>query len=139
MYWGLLILIQRFLGWLGVARRVPWSAKVAITFMATCAGWLLFRERNLQQIARDLAQSPFATPNDHWQIGLYLVALVLFYSLPLVIHMVCTGFVAPRWNLTKWLPENRRFALETSIAVFLFLGILVARSVTKSDFIYFQF
>jgi alginate O-acetyltransferase complex protein AlgI len=138
-YWGLLILVQRFLGWLGVARRIPWSVKVAITFFVTCAGWLLFRERNLQQIAHDLAQSPVAAPIDHWQIGIYLVALVLFYSLPLVIHMVCTGIVAPRWDFTKWVPSSGGFAVETSIAVFLFFGILVARSVTRSDFIYFQF
>jgi D-alanyl-lipoteichoic acid acyltransferase DltB (MBOAT superfamily) len=139
VYWGLLILAQRFLGWLGVARRIPWSAKVTITFIATCAGWLLFRERNLQQIVHDLAQSPVAAPIDHWQIGIYLVALVLFYSLPLVIHMVTTGILALRWSLTKWLPDTGRFALETSIAVFLLFGILIARSVTRSDFIYFQF
>jgi alginate O-acetyltransferase complex protein AlgI len=139
VYWGLLILVQRFLGWLGVAQRIPWFAKVAITFALTCAGWLLFRERNLHQIALDLSQSPFAAPRDHWQIGIYLVALVLFYSLPLIIHMVGTGVVAPRWNPAKWLPENGRFAWQTSIAVFLFFGILIARSVTRSDFIYFQF
>ena len=139
VYWGLLILMQRFLGSLGVVQRIPWFAKVAITFALTCAGWLLFRERNLHQIVLDLSQSPFAAPIDHWQIGIYLVALVLFYSLPLIIHMVGTGIVPLRWNPTKWLPDTGRFALETSIAVFLFFGILVARSVTRSDFIYFQF
>lgn len=42
VYWRLLIFGQRLLGWLGVAQKIPWGAKVAITFGATCAGWLLF-------------------------------------------------------------------------------------------------
>jgi D-alanyl-lipoteichoic acid acyltransferase DltB (MBOAT superfamily) len=139
IYWGLLILAQRFLRWLGVAQRIPWTIKVAITFSMTCFGWLLFRERNLHQLAIDLAQSPFATPIGHWQISLYLGALVLFYTLPLVIHMIASGIVAPRWDFEKWFSDRGRFALETSIAVYLFVTILVTRSLTSSDFIYFQF
>lgn len=139
IYWGLLILAQRFLRWLGLVQRIPWVVKVAITFVITCAGWLLFRERNLHQIALDITQSPFAAPIAHWQIGIYLMSLVLFYAAPLVIHMVVAGIIAPRWHFPNWFPDTGRFALETSIAVYLFCGILVARSVTSADFIYFQF
>jgi alginate O-acetyltransferase complex protein AlgI len=139
IYWGLLILAQRFLGWLGLAQRIPWMAKVAITFVITCIGWLLFRERNLHQIALDLTQSPSDAPIAHWQISIYLMALVLFYSAPLVIHMVVAGIIAPQWSFPKWFPDSGRFVLETSIAVYLLGGILAARSVTSADFIYFQF
>lgn len=139
VYWGLLILAQRFLRWLGMTRQIPWFAKVALTFAATCAGWLLFRERNLAQVGHDLAQSPFAAPLDQWQIGIYLVVLVLCYASPLVIHMIATGVVPERFQLGNWLPLKRQFIFETTIATLLFLGILVARSVTTADFIYFQF
>ena len=139
IYWGLLILAQRFLGWLGVTRGIPALLKVTITFAATTAGWLLFRERNLAQIGHDLAQSPFVAGTEQWQIGLYLTALVFFYSFPLIVHMLATGVVAPRLSPTLRLPANAQFALETTLAVLLLLAILVARSVVTSDFIYFQF
>jgi len=93
VYWGVLILAQRFFGWLGVAQKISWSAKVAISFGATSAGWLLFRERNLGQIAprHDLPQSPFAGSAEQWRMASYFVVLVFLYSVPLVIHMLSTG------------------------------------------------
>lgn len=137
VYWGALILGQRFLGWLGLTRRIPWLAKVAITFGVTCAGWLLFRERNLGQIAHDLAQSPFAASSEQWRMGIYFVVLVSIYSIPLVIHMLATGI--PRWRIEPRLSDRGQFILETAIAVALFFGIVTIRSVATSDFIYFQF
>jgi hypothetical protein len=47
--------------------------------------------------------------------------------------------VFPRWNLRFDLPEPRRFIFDTAIGVALFMGILTLRSLTTSDFIYFQF
>jgi alginate O-acetyltransferase complex protein AlgI len=137
VYWGLLILFQRFFGWLGVTRRIPRLVKMAITFGATCAGWLLFRERNLGQIVHDLAQSPFAASAQQWRIAIYFVVLVLTYALPLVIHMLATGISG--WRLDSGLSNRVRFALETAVAVVLLLGIVTIRSVATSDFIYFQF
>jgi D-alanyl-lipoteichoic acid acyltransferase DltB (MBOAT superfamily) len=137
VYWGVLILLQRFVGWLGVTQKIPWLAKVAITFGATCFGWLLFRERDLGQIAHDLSQSPFAASVEEWRIAIYFVVLVLIYALPLVIHMWATEF--PRWRILSRLPDRGRFALEIAVAVLLLLGIVACRSVTTSDFIYFQF
>ncbi|MEO5755154.1 MAG: MBOAT family O-acyltransferase, partial [Chthoniobacterales bacterium] len=90
-YWGALILLERFMESLGLTRRVPWLVKVVITFGLTCFGWLLFRERDLGQIAHDLAQSPFAASAEQWRMALYFVALVFIYALPLVIHMLTTG------------------------------------------------
>ena len=135
VYWGALILIQRLLGWLGLTQRIPWLAKVVITFGITCFGWLLFRERNLGQIAHDLAQSPFGASPEQWRIAIYFVVLVLIYALPLVIHMLATGL--PGWRLD--LSDRRRFVMETAVAVLLLLGIVTIRSVATSDFIYFQF
>ena len=137
VYWGALILVQRFLGSLGLTQRIPWFAKVVITFGITCFGWLLFRERNLGQIGHDLAQSPFAASAEQWRMAIYFVALVLIYALPLVIHMLATGL--PRGRLDARLSDRGRFVLETAVAVVLLLGIVTIRSVATSDFIYFQF
>ena len=138
LYWGFLILAQRFLGWIGIASRIPWSAKVAITFAATCAGWLLFRERNLAQIGHDLAQSPFVDA-DQWRVGAYLVALVLFYAFPLALHLLLTAGTNPATRFIERFSEQRHFAFQTLTAAALLLGIVALRSVATSDFIYFQF
>ena len=138
LYWGLLILLQRFLGWIGLAQKIPQWAKVMMTFGITCAGWLLFRERNLEQLANDLTQSPFMATAVEWRIGAYLAALVLCYTLPLVIHLIVTGNPR-RWRLTAGWSENTRWAWQCFVATLLFLGILTLRSVVTSDFIYFQF
>ena len=130
-------MVQRFLRWLGLTQKIPWFAKVVITFGITCFGWLLFRERNLGRIVHDLAQSPFAASSEQWRMAIYFVVLVFIYTLPLVIHMLATG--VPGWRIERRLSERGRFALETAVAVLLLLGIVTIRSVATSDFIYFQF
>ena len=137
VYWGALILVQRFLGSLGLTQRIPWFAKVVITFGITCFGWLLFRERNLGQIAHDLAQSPFAATAEQWRMATYFVVLVLIYALPLVVHMLTTGIAG--WRIEARLSNRGQFILETALAVLLLLGIVTIRSVATSDFIYFEF
>ena len=139
IYWGLLILMQRFLRWLGVTQSFPWFLKVAVTFTITNIGWLLFRERNLSQIIYDLSLSPFVPGFDQWQIGSYLVALVALYASPLIIHMIATVFVLPRLQPRFAWSETGNFAWQSATAILLFFGIIVARSVVTSDFIYFQF
>lgn len=139
IYWGLLILTQRFLRWLGITRALPWLLKVTITLAITSIGWLLFRERNLAQVMYDLSRSPFAAGFGQWQIGGYLAVLVLLYSIPLMIHLITTVLVLPRVRARIALPELAAFAVQTATAIFLLFGIIAARSVVTSDFIYFQF
>ena len=134
---GCAILLQRYLGWLGLTQKIPWFAKVTLTFGITCLGWLIFRERNLGQIMNDLAQSPFGASAEQWRVGIYFVVLVLIYALPLVIHMLATGL--PGWRFEPRLTRRGQFILETVVAVLLLFGIVTIRSVATSDFIYFQF
>lgn len=138
IYWGLLILGERLLVWAGLARVIPLALKVGLTFVLTCAGWLLFRERNLAQLVHDLQRSPLGVSRAEWQVGFYLGALCLVYALPLVPEMIATA----RENRTRIPAQSRptiRFVFETAIASLLFVGILVGRSLVSSDFIYFQF
>jgi alginate O-acetyltransferase complex protein AlgI len=137
LYWGFLILVQRFLGWLGVTKWFPWIAKVAITFGVTCVGWLLFRERNLGKLLRDFSQSPFATATGQWWVGAYLITLVFIYAAPLIIHLVATSDFTRRRFAITW--PNLGLLGEAGVAALLLLGIVLARSITTSDFIYFQF
>jgi D-alanyl-lipoteichoic acid acyltransferase DltB (MBOAT superfamily) len=137
-YWGFLLLFERLLEALGFGKQVPWVVKVGFTFLLACIGWLLFRERDTSQLFRDLTLSPFGWSRRDWAMGIYFVELVCIYSLPLAIHALCTG-IFPQWNMEFELPDGARLVFETAIGVILFMGILTLRSLTTSDFIYFQF
>jgi D-alanyl-lipoteichoic acid acyltransferase DltB (MBOAT superfamily) len=137
VYWGLLILGERVLVWLRVGGKLPSVVKVVITFALTCAGWLLFRERNLSQLLHDLAQSPFAATVTQWQVGTYLTLLCAFYALALVAEMILQSRDD---RLLDGVQRSRfRFAVQTALAILLLSGIIIGRSVVASDFIYFQF
>jgi hypothetical protein len=137
-YWGFLLLVER--GWvaLGWEKTIPWLIKVGGTFVLACIGWLMFRERDIGQLLHDLTLSPLPSSKRDWAMGLYFALMVCIYSLPLAIHLFFTG-IFPRWNPEFELPERGRFALETVLGIVLFMGILTLRSLTTSDFIYFQF
>jgi alginate O-acetyltransferase complex protein AlgI len=137
IYWGVLILIERFFVWLGFGNRLPLVLKVAMTFALTCIGWLLFRERSLSQFGHDLAQTPAAATAVHWQVGWYLLLLCGFYASPLVAEMVIE-----RQQKRVAIAIGRSssgLATELVVAVLLLGGIIIGRSVVASDFIYFQF
>ncbi len=71
-------------------------------------------------------------------VGIYLAALSLFYAVPLAVHLLVTSDFMRRRFAGEWSP-NRALLIESSTGALLLCGIVMARSVTTSDFIYFQF
>ena len=111
-------------------------ARVILMFALTNLGWLIFRERNLGQLAHDLTLSPLAAPAMDWDVARYIGMLTLIYSLPLWIHTL--------WDLKlRYIFAAREPALflwlTPVVTTLLFMGVLTLRSETASDFIYFQF
>jgi hypothetical protein len=105
-------------------------------FVLTLVGWLLFRETDLNAIGRDLRLSPFAAPALDRRAGLYLFVLTLVYSLPLWINSLWAEIgPAPSAEARSW----PRLALQGVACGLAFAAILVFRSRTSLDFIYFQF
>jgi alginate O-acetyltransferase complex protein AlgI len=112
-------------------------AKTVGMFGLTLIGWLLFRETEFHAIARDLRLVPWhSTPQDR-QIGVYLFLLAFGYSIPL-------------WAQSVWVERHRgqhplRDDAWSGVVVravacgAAFAAILVLRSRTSLDFIYFQF
>ena len=144
LYHGLLLVITRAHQILRPATRAPrqWMA-VAQTvgmFALTLFGWLLFRETDLAAIVRDIRLMPWhSTPLDR-QVALYLFLLTFFYSIPLWVQSVWvelhrgTPARAPE-SVSIWQSPVVK-ALACGAA---FTAILVLRSRTSLDFIYFQF
>jgi hypothetical protein len=85
----------------------------------------------------DFGQTAVAASADQWWVGLYLVTLVTIYALPLVIHLLATSDFCQRRFAVTW--PNLGWIGEAATAALLLFGIVFARSVTTSDFIYFQF
>jgi alginate O-acetyltransferase complex protein AlgI len=113
--------------------------QIAGMFVLTLVGWLLFRETQLSAIVRDLRLAPWNSSPFERQAGLYLFLLAFGYSIPL-------------WAQSVWVELHRGVSPapdgSSSISVALlkavacgaaFTAILVLRSRTSLDFIYFQF
>ena len=146
-YHGVLLAVARVLGFARRRRRRVrrWLAplQVAGMFLLTNLGWLFFRETDLTQLVRHLGLSPFASSVVGRQTGAYLFFLAWLYSIPLWVQSMWAGLGGR--NLTAALtqeearPEAWTVAVQALLAGVLFSGILVLRSTTSLDFIYFRF
>jgi D-alanyl-lipoteichoic acid acyltransferase DltB (MBOAT superfamily) len=144
LYHGVLLLLTRAHELLGKPRSAKRDARTGVLlplqiagmFCLTLVGWLLFRETQLSAIVRDLKLSPLDSSSFDRQAGLYLFLLAFGYSIPL-------------WAQSLWVELHRgeeTFDRSWTAATLRALGcgaafaaILVLRSKTSLDFIYFQF
>ena len=123
----------------------PWLVVPQIVgmFLLTSLGWLLFRETSLSAIARDLTLSPFGGTTVDRQAAAYLFLLALLYSVPLWIQSIWVErhrgterkAELPSIVDTPWVTV----ALQGIGCGLAFAAILVLRSRTSLDFIYFRF
>ncbi len=118
------------------------TAQTLGMFLLTLIGWLIFRETELAALVRDFRLSPFSAPALDYRIGAYLFSLALIYSIPLWVQGI--------WVETARDPQGRRpdeapsatwseIALQGVACGAAIAVILVFRSTTSLDFIYFQF
>jgi D-alanyl-lipoteichoic acid acyltransferase DltB (MBOAT superfamily) len=140
-YWGTLIVTSRYLG--SLLPKSLWEMRgvrivqIALMFVLTNIGWLLFRETDFHYLAADLAQSPWRARSGDWEAAGYFSSLVLIYASPLVVHYVVDRgrdgnksiVTAPAYSL--W--------LRTLGSTAMFFSILVLRTANSGDFIYFRF
>jgi alginate O-acetyltransferase complex protein AlgI len=108
-------------------------------FALTLFGWLLFRETQLSAIVRDLRLAPWHSSPFERQAGLYLFLLAFGYSVPLWAQSI---WIELHRGLTRPDPPAAGLgvaALKALACGAAFAAILVLRSQTSLDFIYFQF
>ena len=117
--------------------------QIAGMFVLTNIGWLLFRETELAAIARNLTLSPFGVSDLDRQTGFYLFLLALLYSVPLWIQSlwveIASGDEAAADSDRAVLAPMPRLVLQGVACGLALAAILVLRSRTSLDFIYFQF
>jgi D-alanyl-lipoteichoic acid acyltransferase DltB (MBOAT superfamily) len=144
-YHGVLLALARI--FTGGRRRRPrrWlmPMKVAGMFLLVNIGWLLFRETDLSQLARDLTLSPFHASALGRRAGAYLFFLAAIYSVPLWMQSLWVEFgghsLVSAMLRAETRPNPRWVAAQAIVAGLLFAGILVLHSTASPDFIYFRF
>ncbi len=118
-------------------------AQIAGMFMLTNIGWLLFRETDLSAIVHDLSLSPFSASSLDLESARYLLLFTFVYSLPLWIHSLWAETAGLRARVHGDESADARswhWTVVQGLACGLaFAAILVFRSRTSLDFIYFQF
>jgi len=123
----------------------PWILVPQIVgmFLLTNVGWLLFRETSLAAIVRDLTLSPFNSSAVDGEAAAYLFLLAFLYSVPLWIQSVWIELHRGPDGARAPAPVARapwgQVALQGAACGLAFAAILVLRSRTSLDFIYFQF
>jgi alginate O-acetyltransferase complex protein AlgI len=135
-YHGVLLIIARVV-------RVPGTAawlrpfQIAGMFVLTCIGWLIFHETELSQLLADLRLQPTDSTPLGRSAGLYLFLMVGIYSLPLWIHDVWVelAMMRPAPHADGW----GRVAAQAALCGVLCAAILVLRSESTLNFIYFAF
>ena len=146
-YHGVLLALARIVGITRRRRRRArrWLSPLQIAgmFLLTNLGWLFFRETDLAQLVRHLGLSPFQSTVLGRHTGAYLFFLALLYSVPLWIQSLWAEF-GGRDLVAAMAGEEERpvvwaVAVQALLAGLLFAGILVLRSTTSLDFIYFRF
>jgi alginate O-acetyltransferase complex protein AlgI len=117
--------------------------RVLVMFLLTCIGWLIFRETELPQLLRHFQLSPWETTALGRSAGLYLFLLVLLYSVPLWIHDLWAELKGPDLSVAIDIAETSvrwpRVATQAALCGLMVAAILVLRSQTALDFIYFAF
>ena len=144
--WGLFYAVLTLI-WRAAAAVVPprlqalpglRAGRVLLMFVLTNVGWLIFRETNLAQLWHDLTLSPAAAPASDWKVAQYLGVQLAIYAAPIVLHTIWDTTLRERLSRTPPGLRATRCA-GTVAATLLFIAILLLRSDTAQDFIYFQF
>jgi len=149
-YHGLLLIAARAAGLNRATERFR-PLRAITMFVFTCIGWLIFRETDIHQLFADFRLSPATSTALGRDAGLYLFGLALLYSLPLWMHDLWAELRGPNLiaDLNRagaaYVPGGlgdrqwRRVTAQAALCGVLFAGILVLRSETALNFIYFAF
>ena len=155
-YHGLLLVVERLWGAIrsgghhaGRHRQRPhpplWRAipQWAVMLVLVHVGWLMFREADAAMLLRDLALRPGTAPLVERQAGLYLFLVTFTLSLPLWAHSIWTAMRGRSYSDRPARHEaevpTRTVAWQALAVGVMFATILVLRSRTTLDFIYFAF
>jgi D-alanyl-lipoteichoic acid acyltransferase DltB (MBOAT superfamily) len=147
VYHGALLGLARIAGvFVRPKRRVRrWlePLQVPAMFVLVAVGWLIFRETELAQLARDLTLTPSHSGLLDREAGAYLFLLTLLYAAPLWIHDAWVALKGADVVAAIDRPEVRvgwlRTVAQGGLCGLMVTAIYVLHSRAPLDFIYFAF
>ncbi|RYD26913.1 MAG: MBOAT family protein, partial [Verrucomicrobiaceae bacterium] len=120
--------------------RAPRFVRVILTFVLVHIGWLMFRESSAVHLFRHLTLNPFAADAVQWRMGLFFIAQTLLFAFPLYLHPLVDQWLARRpETVDAHFPGWRWTLALLALGAVLYTGLILLRSPSTSDFIYFQF
>lgn len=140
-YHGLLLVGQRYLSLrLGSGPQgvLGSTAMGIVTFVLVTFGWLLFRDRDLYYLTHLFAQSVLPSGGEGWGPSVFLFMQTMLWSVPIWLHPIYTRVMSDS-RLAPARIGRARWAFDGGIATMLFTAIMLLRSSSGTDFIYFQF
>ncbi len=129
LYYGVLISVYQLLGIRGDWRpKQPVLLGLAwlVMFFLIAFGWAIFRAPSLTWLGNALFHAPFIRAQSDMIVALITLAMVVVYSIPLIIK-----FVLDRFSQDSWF-HSAYYALATTL-------IIIFLNSSSPDFIYFQF
>ena len=111
-------------------------------FVLVHIGWLMFREGDAAMLWRDLMLVPGTAPLAERQAGRYLFLISFTFSLPLWAHSLWTVWHGRSYSdrpAVREIEVRAHDCLAGAALGIMFATILVLRSRTSLDFIYFAF
>ncbi|MEO7192224.1 MAG: MBOAT family protein [Vicinamibacterales bacterium] len=144
LYHGVLLVAARLFGRWPVTStlmlRVLTPLRIVGMFVLVEVGWLMFRETDIRFLLHDLTLSPWASTTLQRQTGIYLLLTAAAYSLPLWVHGAWEELRTAPARTVKAPPQRWGWvAAQAVLCGVLLATLLVFRSRTSLDFIYFQF
>jgi alginate O-acetyltransferase complex protein AlgI len=118
--------------------------RIAGTFLLVHVGWLMFRETDTQMLLRHLSLTPWGSSALDRQAGASLVLMLLPFAAPLYVQGAWVEWRRRRRDPIAQGPQRPAprlawLACQGVLVGLLFAGMLLFRSRTSLDFIYFQF
>ena len=146
-YHGTLLVLDRMVGRLwsptNRQRRALRIVQVPAMFVLTCVGWLIFRETDLAQLMHHLQLVPIGVSALGVSAGAYLFLLAFLYPVPLWVQDLWAELGGPDLSIAMDQAETmvswRRTAAQAALCGVMVAAIVVLRSQTALDFIYFAF
>ena len=137
LYYWVLYLVYRFFktffNFEIFKTKYNYLVSIPFMFLLTNIGWLLFREVDINYLIQYMYLNPFESSLSDINASIYLFIFVLMYTLPLVILPYVNRMIQ---NIKIY--NYATFAKYASMLILL-ISILLLKSDSSGDFIYFQF
>lgn len=132
---GTLLAFERAQGKRGPYYALPLPARVGITFLITCLGWVFFRAKTIQQA---IAYSGCLIGSCNVQPRTLLIHSILYRPYPVLMFILCGVVIwggVQTWDFTRRLSPPRAIACLAALMV----SLAVLWTQTVNPFLYFQF